>query len=350
MYYLAEFLNYPPLLEQKIGSFVKENALDCFLYYHEQDISLISSEYLSIFNNSQFTKPWFIHGSCLSKVPLNVISQLPLVSEISLEKIDTFISWFLNHYDWSIIPWGGSGKRFNCFAFISNKHYLRDSFIAASSNMMSIIGVANIQRVNLFIASYDIPEAFSHVARAVILNEDLAETGTLIWNICNCTTENLPLIVTLLFPLDEDDNEPPDCWEHANYRLINILEFTTKEKSFSGLPQRLGVYEPQDLESFIAMLQIHWSEPDTLIVVPNNTKFDSLSKLLEKTEAHSFYSSCSDLSFFQEILDLSEWFYGVDRDRSDFKYSLFVSQNHQFIRQIDNFCQKNSNYHLISLF
>jgi hypothetical protein len=98
------------------------------------------------------------------------------------------------------------------------------------------------------------------------------------------------------------------------------------------------------------MLQLHWQEPDTLMVVPNNINFEALIKLLRKIGHYGFYTNYSNLSFFEEILNVSEWFYELNADRNDSKYSMFISKNNKLIQKIDNFCHDKDNYKSISLF
>lgn len=354
MYYLAFFLHASSLLKQKLDCFIKINSLTAYFAHEGKDIPLKSSQDLPVFTTFEYPQSWFIHGRSLSQSSISFFPELPLLNGTSLEKIDSIMSWFSSHYTWSILPWGGAGQRFNSFVFIGNERTLRNSFVEAATNTMDVIDIAHIPQVNLFITSYDVPNKFQEIVQSIVFQENLRETGSQFWDACNCGTTALPWIVTTLFPQDEDDDEPPENWEQANYQLIDILEFTTLERRFPNVideqaHERLGVYEPQDKESFVLMLQTHWTDPDTLIVVPKNTKLDKLIKILRQSEAHSYYSSYSDLSLFQEFLELSDWFYGIDRDRNDYTYSLFISKNSALIRDINDLVQDN-NYRAISFF
>jgi hypothetical protein len=68
------------------------------------------------------------------------------------------------------------------------------------------------------------------------------------------------------------------------------------------------------------MCQLTLQEPDTLIIVPQDTNLRNLENLLFQTED---YDSYSDLIYFQKILATTEWFYELDRDRVDYGHSFF---------------------------
>jgi hypothetical protein len=350
MYYLAEFLNYYPFAKHKIELFTEDNKAFLWLDNHRIELSSNSLDYLSVFESNVFPHNWFIYSHCNSDMSLENRPQLPLGKETSLSESDAIMYWFSSHFNWAIIPWGGSGSRFNAFIFISCDQSLRDSFINNCNNIVDIRSYAHIPNSNLLIAKYDVQNIFSDLAGCVLIDEDLEEIGTLLWDVCNLNIQNLPWVIS--YPMDDD--EPPfhliNLRENEDYRYITTLEFTTRENCELYPEERLGIYEPQNRAALVAMLQVHWQDPDILLVVPNNINFKALIRLLRKTGHYGVYTNYSDLSFFQEILDISEWFYELNADRNDYKYSMFTSKNNELIRKIEKFCCNQGNYKLISLF
>ncbi len=348
MYYIAEFLNYYPLFKHKIELFTNNNQA---YFYFENSITKLSSntlDSLSIFEHKPFPQNWFICDHCNSNILLINPPQFPLAKKTSVAESDAIIHWFSIHCNWSIIPWGGWDSRFNAFIFISNDKSLRDSFVNNCNNIVDIRSYAQMPNSNLLIATYDVvSNIFSDYSRCVLIDEDLKEIGTLLWQISNFNTHNLPWVIS--YPMDDD--EPPfDLKESEDYRYITTLEFPTRENCKLYPEERLGIYEPQNRAALVAMLQVHWQDPDTLLVVPNNINFEALISVLRKNGHYGVYTNYSDLSLFQEILDMSEWFYEVNADRNDSKYSMFISKNNELIHKIDKFCSDKDNYKLISLF
>jgi hypothetical protein len=112
----------------------------------------------------------------------------------------------------------------------------------------------------------------------------------------------------------------------------------------------LGVYEPKNCTALVAMLQLHWQDPNTLLVLSKDTNLNLLIEILKKIEYCDTVASYSDLSFFHEILKIGEWFYKLNADRNDYKYSMFISSNNQLIHNIDRYCKDNSNYQSVTYF
>ncbi len=328
MYYLAFYLNYRPLLEEKIDYFISTIESDVFLYQNEISSLISKSGDLPIKLND-YSSNWIIYSSSnqiFSKVLLDFISG----EKNCLKRNDDILSWFSKNLTWSIIPWGGEHVRFNSFVFISNDKLLRDLFINISSNIMDIEEIACIPKTNLLISKYDVLDKFSNSTQAIAFyqNKDL---GNRIWNSCECD-KNFPWIITFLC---EEEDDIPCCWENANYQLVHKFNFATENQIGE---QEIGVYQPNDIKSFTSMLKIHSSEPDTLMVVPNNTNIEQLKKLLSKTEGHPLYETFSYLSYLENILKTSNWLYIINSNfagNGDYIYSLFVAKDSVLVRKID---------------
>jgi hypothetical protein len=348
MYYIAELLNYYPLLKHKLKLFTNKHKAHFYFNKNKIELNSNSLDCLSIFEHQPFPQDWFICGSSSTGRLLENMPKLPLAKETSLAESDVILNWFSTHCNWAIIPWGGWGSRFNAFVFISCDKSLRDSFVNNCNNIVDIRSYAQMPNSNLLIAKYDVLNIFSDYSRCVLIDEDLEKIGTLLWQVCNFNTQNLPWVIG--YPMDDEDETPFNLIENKDFRYITTLEFTTRESCELYPEERLGVYEPQNRASLVAMLQVHWQAPDTLLVVPNNISFEALIRILRKTGHYGVCTSYSNLSFFQEILDVSEWFYEPNADRNDSKYSMFMSKNNELIHRIDKFCSEKDNYKLISLF
>jgi hypothetical protein len=346
MYYLAEFLNYYPLLRQKLALFINnKRAGFCFNYCH-MPFTEKSWEYLFLMSDIPWPQNWYIYGICTANFSLGNIPQLPMpyMDGITLLECDRFLHWFAQNHDWAIIPWGSCTPRLDSFLFISRQKKLRDSFVNNCSNINSIQGYY-FQPVdtNLSIVQYDVDDKFSRDSCCVIIDESSRKMGNLLWKACNLNDRNLPWVIAS-YHMEGDDDEPPfDDIENKDFRYIKTLDFTIDPMH----PQRLGIYEPNSRASLMAMLQIRWQNPHILLVVSNDTNLESLAEILKKTE---HYNSYSDLSFVREIISMGEWFYKLDTDRNDYKYSLLVSRNHEFIQNIDRYCKDNADDRAIAYF
>ena len=344
MYYLALFLNYTPLLKQKLNYLLNDNGLTAVVHHEQGKRILADGLNFPLFMHYSYPQPWLIHGSSSLTSSIDPLTKLPLLQGTSFSKIDSLLTWFADYYSWSIIPWGGGSKGFNSFAFISNDASLRDCLIDAYANTMKITSMLNLMEANLAISRYDVNAKFSDLMQVILFKEHFNYSGSRIWEACQCD-KAIPWIVTDI--VEQESEEPkPYSWLNANYKIIKYFKLIAADGTFSHL---LGVYQAKDKESFLSMLQIRHYQPDTLIVVSQDTNLDKLEKLLGKTEVNRLYSVYSDLSFLPDFLDLGEWFYGLNRDFSDYAYSLFISHNSSLLQRIERIKQ-NDYYHLISCF
>jgi hypothetical protein len=353
IYYTAEFLNYHPFLKQKLELFLSHHEASFCLGDYCMTVTQKTWDYLSPASTMPWPQNWFVHGSCLTEFTLinTPLLSIPCADGATLLECNIILRWFSVNYDWAIIPWGGCTSRFNSFVFISANEFIRNSFVNICSNVVNNIegSYAKMTDANLLINQYNIESEFSHHACCVLIKEVMQEVGNLLWQSCNLNSCNLPWVIS--YPMDDDDDDTPfGLVENEDFRYIATLEFTPEQADDLYSYERLGVYEPQCQDVLLTMLQLHWQDPDTLLVVANSTDLNLLTKLLKKTGHYGASTSYSDLSSLQEILEMGEWFYELNADRNDYKYSMFASKNNQLISNIDSYCTSNNGYSSVTYF
>ncbi len=136
------------------------------------------------------------------------------------------------------------------------------------------------------------------------------------------------------------------------YHFIKNFDFIIYNQRMLIESPQVGVYEPENRQSFTSILKIESSEPDTLIVVPQNTNIELLKNLLSKTEGHPLYETFSYLSYLDDILKTTNWLYVINSNFAcyrDYTYSLFVSRDNTLVRKL-NELDIDDNYRFISCF
>ncbi|NET91248.1 MAG: hypothetical protein F6K45_24695 [Kamptonema sp. SIO1D9] len=351
MYYLAFFLNYRPFLAQKLNNLLSYSNLSIFLNYNGKNSVLNTLEDLPKTIGYPSSPMWLIYSSFSKKSPNSSLLSSSL-SQGNFSKIDEILSELSEKSTWSIIPWGGNDIRFNSFVFISKDQSLRNLFINISSNSMDLEGIAQIPKTNLLISEYDVLDKFSHLTQVITFHQD-ENIGKRVWSACDCK-KNAPWIITTSFYEDEEDGEPPFLWEEAkaSYHLIQNFDFTIYNQRMSLGCQKVGVYQPDDIQSFISMLKLDSTEPDTLIVVPKNTNIELIKNLLSKTQGHPLYETFSYLSYLEDIFKTTNWLYVINSNfvgYGDYTYSLFVARDNVLVRKF-NELNIDDNYQLISCY
>ncbi|MBW4510356.1 MAG: hypothetical protein KME64_28140 [Scytonematopsis contorta HA4267-MV1] len=340
MYHIAFFTDYRPLLVEKLNSFLKNNLSDVWICEGQQESRLQSLDDLPTSRGYWYSQPWYIHGSRLNKCDTQNFPSIPVYTnpqyKTSFEKIDAALNWLSTYYSWSIFPWAGP-KRFLSFGFLSRERSLHDQFINASFTPLNVgEKFNNAYPYNTLVSSYEVTTNFSQLIKAILFN-GYYKTAWRLWDICKCDVTPPWLITDLLF---DDDIFSVFSWEEAKYEFIQSLTLTIK-------PERpLGVYQPLDRKSFESMCRLSTQEPDTFIYVPQDTNLEKLKTLLIKTENNHSYS---DLVYLQEILGVTKWFYGLDRDRVDYGNSIFVAQNNTKLQQF-NGINEDDDYCLLASF
>ncbi|GEM_PF-1759504 len=351
-YYLAFFLNYRPFLQEKIKLFVNDGVLSLWLNYNCKDVTFTSKSNLP--EEIYPPKQWYLYGCSLNNIVNEKIPEIPLCKGTSLGKVDRLFNAISSNYSWTIFPWGSiySDDLLSSFLFISKNQKIFDRFMKSYSN--NIIDIEShhghiIPQCNLLISHYQIKTDFSEIAQAILIEEDFDYPGSLIWDACKLDSSP-PLLISEVYcseetnnfyEIEDSDPDSPIYWERANYKPLKIIDVYIKEKNSNLYPnnnKKFGLYQPQDKQSFIDICKSLYQGTQTLIFVPYNTNIDNLTILLSKIEA-SDYSKYSDLSYIQDILQATKWFYGLNRnnvDVGDNMYSLFASTNKELIQKIDS--------------
>ncbi len=365
MYYIVFFINYPPFLYEKLKSFLNNETSNAWINHNYNDI-IFSCE--NDFPKENYPpEQWYLHGSYLKDNFREELIELPLLKGTCNAKIDCLFKVFSSNFAWSIFPWGSiySSDLLSSFVFISKDRKIRDDFITAYPNVVDIKHQHGhtITQCNLLISSYEVKNNFSEIAQAILIEDDFTSLGSILWDACQLDYCS-PLFISNVYygedtddfyKIENSDVESPIYWERANYKPLEILNVNIKEKNPDIFPEnnrKYGVYQPQNKQSFIDMCTSLLQGTETIIVVPYDTDLNELSKLLAKIEA-SDYSKYSDLSYIQDILQTTEWFYGFDRnyvDIGDNMYSLFVARDNKLIYRFSELNAIDGHNKLISYF
>lgn len=366
MYYIAFFINYPPFLYEKLKSFLEREMPNAWIHHNYED--MIFSDETDLPKEEIYPpEQWYLHGSYLNEITKEELIELPLLKGTSVEKINYLFKVFSSNFSWSIFPWGSvySSDLLSSFVFVSRNREKLDNFITGYPNIMDIKHQHGhtIAECNLLISSYEVKINFSKTAQAILIEDDFNSLGSILWDACQLDYRS-PLFVSDVYysedtndfyQIKNSDTESPIYWERANYKPLRILNVNIKEKNPDILPennQEFGVYQPQDKQSFIEMCTSLLQGTETIIVVPYDTNLDDLSELLAKIQA-SDYSKYSDLSYIQDILQTTEWFYGFNRnyvDIGDNMYSLFVARDNKLIHRFSELNMIDGHNKLISYF
>jgi len=339
MYHIAFFIDYRPVLIEKINFFLNNNLSDVWICSGQQESQLQSLDNLPTSKGYWYSQPWYIHGSHLNESDTQNLPSSPVYTDpkhkTSLEEIDASLIRLSIKYSWSIFPWGGP-KRFLSFGFLSKERHLCAQFINMFSTPLNVGKFHTDNSCNRLISSYEVATDISQLIKAILFS-GYYKSAWQIWDICQCDAALPWLITDLLF---DQDIFSVFSWEVPQYEIIQSITLNTK-------PTRpLRVYQPLDKMSFESMCMLSTQEPDTFICVPQNTNLISLHDVLSKTEDDNSYS---DLTYIQDILSVTKWFYGFDRDRVDYGNCLFVAQDSNLLRKFNEIIQ-DDDYHLISCF
>lgn len=361
--YLAFFIKDRSFEYKKLQCFALKNKSSIWIGNKDAlELNLLDNNHKQ---EEKIPEVMCLHGSNLFKEEL-YLPDLPLLEGTSLAAINFLLHEYLNKYSWTILPWGSiySHDLLSMFVFITSDQKYFDEYMNSYPNQMSIKSHYGhiIPQCNMLISHYQVKTDFSEVAQAILIEEDFDDPESLIWDACQLDSCP-PLLISEVYCSDETDDfyeiEDPDpdspiYWERVNYKPLRIIDVHFKEKNSIFYPdnnKKFGIYQPQDKQSFINICRSLRQGTETLIFVPHDTNIEKLSELLSKIEA-SDYSKYSDLSYMQDILQTTEWFYGLDRnyvDLGDNMYSLFVSKDNKLIQRIDSM---NTDYQskLISFF
>jgi len=334
MYYIALFVEYPSLLKEKLSSFLQNNFSNIWICKDQQESPLQSLEDLPDHSGYWYPQSWYIYSPRIDTARVQKLLKFPLYNgakfKTSFEEIDYAFSSLSTNYLWSIFPWGGS-RRFLSFGFLSRERHLCEQFVNASSSFLSAAGKGNI-----LISNYQVTASFSQLIKAILF-DGYDRPASRLWDVCNCDATP-PWLITNIF--DEEIFSIFDWGGVPEYTFINSLESTGE------YIEPLGIYEPLNKKSFQIMCMLSFQDPNTLLWIPQGMDLEKLRNLLNDIEDDN---SCSDLKYIREILSVTPWFYGLDRDRSDHGNSLFIAQDNNLLHKF-NELEQNDNYRLISCF
>ncbi|MCU0329110.1 MAG: hypothetical protein MUE53_08980 [Chitinophagales bacterium] len=347
MYYLAFFIDYQPFFAKKLKSWLsnRKNYTSVLIDETTNHNSVPIAYFLKcIAENrhyyreepwySRYAWNWYIHGKCNRDVNL---SEFPALQNTilfkSLETLNNTLTWMADTYEWTILPWSNL-IRFRSFVFIAKDKYLRDKFIQCSSNNYTISFLSNNQ-LDLFIKSYDVSNQFSQTTKGIVFQENI-NTLSKIWNACDCDRVN-PLLLTNV--------------DFKKYFLSDRQQALLKSYDTSdSYSKKWSIYNIKDKEYFelISREIIGDKSNKTAFWIPQTADISKLIKLLTNTE--SIDTSYSDLIYFKDFLNISEWIYGFSRDfdaPDANNCSLLISQNSNILAAIDLFrTEKNSDFYL----
>ena len=283
-------------------SFNLSNGWDRRQEWHSQDCHLFSCQFTDVSEASQPSVP-----------PEQVHS-----SEAFLRNIDLELRKTGNRYLWSFFPWS-TARRFRSFVFLSKDKNIFETTVAHPSISRHLISKYTFNG-----------SAFHNLLHSLLIRGDYVSAYPL-WDACKSSEGTIWMVTDLV--LDEDFSIHP-WWVPYGHILVDRLDICTTE-----FRNPLYVYEISTRESFKAICRLTTQEPDTLVFVPSNTDINKLSELMRKIESDSSYS---DLTYFQEILDTAEWFFGLGRDWSDHGNALFVSRQNELIQTFNLLAKKQA--------
>ena len=337
MYKTATFINHFQFLELKLQAYVINSSCNAWINIFQQDKPLESLDILPKHFNFKYSDIWYIHGGFLDHSRYSssnlILYDGPNFSE-NFENIDNQFMWFSENFLWSIFPWGGP-RNFLSFCFLSKDKKIFNEFLNCNSFIMDQVNECNIDFISSqTISSYEIETRFSRSIQAIIFS-GYHEPAFRLWDVCNCDV-NHPWFITD-FLIDED-TFPILSLPIPEYKILFSIDRDNDTP--------LKVYQPLNKESFESLCKLTSQEPDTMIFVSPDTDVVKLKDLLMNIENEQSYS---DLNRIQDILNTTNWFYGLNRDRVDYGISLFVSRENNLLHSFDQI-NRNDGYCLLSCF
>lgn len=393
MYYVAFFIYDPPFFTNLINELIKQDFSEVRIRNNQQDFHLDSLEISSILNDSliMFPQPWYLYGHQLHESIDRSFPGLPLLGGTSVRAIDNLLEWFADHYSWSIFTWGGVDPLLS-IAFISSNKNLFERFIKleskivittqkqqnaaqelllSNSTIFSSSHVLDFMANNTFfnrnkglISTYEVLESFKK-HRQILLFNVFKNPGDRVWEACECDIQppwlitsgyhenNNSIILNYNDIQEVESNE--ELFKIASYNLFSnpqddefqeicIIEYPIQVMKIdpntsalvpSLMSQKLAVIQLKTKESFNNFCREHInSERDVLFVVPQGVNLVQLIKLIPKIERQD--SMNYDFEYINDILTITQWFYGINRSRCDTKHSLFMSNNNELLNKLDS--------------
>lgn len=327
MYHVVFFTASHEQIFDMINLLLEGNFSNVMFSSNRQQKELQSLDDIPVHPGYWYPHTWYINSLIFDPSSQQEVVEIPIYNSpeftTSFNDINISLNKLSNQSRWSIFPWGGA-KRFSGFGFLSSQRIIFDQFMFILSK---------IQKVNL-ISNYSVTDSISlHIHS--ILFKGYYHPAYRIWDICNCHID-LPLLITdLRF---DEETFMTFGWEPAHYEL--------KETFILGENRVLKVYQVLDKKSFESMCKLSTQEPETLLWVHSSTNLQELKNLLVESESDD---SESDLKYLQKILSVTEWFYGIDRDRGDSGDSLFVARDSLLLSRF-NEVHLDDGYQLISCF
>ena len=286
-------------------------------------------------NYSSLPQPWMIYDGSTTDSAASSI-QFSLMKGTTLQIIEDLLQAMAHQFQWCIFNWGATNG-LSAIGFISSSEEITNCFLKAYIKVFQ--GKISNRLLNPLISKYSVRDSFKDHFRALLIDLVSDNTGPRIWKACNCD-QQLPWIVS---SRDNIDDFSPN-----EIRLVEKLNFIVEGSYHRQLNKRkINVIEPQNIEIFSQLCGDGYSFDNTIIVVPSGSRLDRLQYILSKIELYTCDNY--DIQWIDEITSQFDWFYGISRDCTDARYSLFFSKNASLLQIIDSM-QINDDYELISCF
>jgi hypothetical protein len=339
MKYLV-FLQYDSftIVQRTLEMAQEVNPLDAWMQFKEEICKyelLKSSRQLSILDDySSMPEPWIIYDGTTTKSAFSSL-QFSLLQGTTIQAIEDLFQAMSHGFRWCLFNWGATNG-LSILGFISSNEEIVNCFLKAYTQAFS--RKASYKLDNIIISKYCVLNNFKEHFRALLVDFTPDSVGVRIWKACNCD-QKLPWIVS-----SRDNIE----FSRSETRFIQELNFIVEGNENRQMrKRRLKVIEPQNVEIFNELCAYGYSFDDTIIVIPSESRLDCLQSILSKTELYDCDNH--DLQLIDEITSQFDWFYGISRDRTDARYSLFFSNNASLLQIIDSM-QIDDDYQLISCF
>ncbi len=402
MYYVSFFSDFRPLVTTSLIRLLEDNNIENVWINQEGTITEFNLEVLppdlddnliSIPDVGEL-KSWHIYGSKKNGDDQENF-KFPSLNRISLEEIDILYKKISQKYSWCFFPWGNVGSFFG-FAFISSNKDVRDKFVnIVNAFNLSIKYPNTINRQPRCISSYNVEKKLSESIQCIIFDIDSYWLGMRVWKLAKQINSHPPLLIinNLNYLIREDladfildlniDNDSffqftnnltsdintnlsetikntnNTFWDNfdgdfPDYFYKNCKKIATL-RCFQESGESANVFDVEQWNNQIYFNQTckyyNNFNPSTefIIPVPRMENLKSIETILNMISMPK-YGTSDDLIMMPELLNQTEWFFGINRllENGD-KACIFMSKNNSIIQHFLCVNYKD-NFSLISCF